>query len=143
MDKILYYLKKCIILCNEVTKEKGKPNIFKYLYTYLDYIMAFIFHGCLIRQYRYANFYKIKNCERKNIITYRRICKIYKLTNNPKFINILERKDKFNLHFSDFVHRKWLSCKNMTINDFCAIPQNHKYIIIKPLSGSMGGVSIS
>lgn len=139
MNQIAKYIRKCIVLCNEVTLEKGKPNIFKYLYTYYDYISAFIYHGCLIRQYRYAKFYKIKNCERKNTVTYRRICKIYKLTNNSNFINILEEKDKFNLHFKDFVNRKWISCKNMTIETLNALTQNTNNLIIKPLNGVEGG----
>ena len=67
------YFRKCIKLCNEVSDISNNNR----LYTYYDFLKSALLHGCLIRQYRYGGFYKMKGCERRAVITYPRMLKIY------------------------------------------------------------------
>lgn len=84
LSQITDYLKKCIKLCDEVSEMSGNLRI----YTYYDYLKSAIVHGCLIRQYRYASFYRMKGCDRRDTITYRRMLDIYNKCNDNIYIYI-------------------------------------------------------
>lgn len=133
------YFRKCIKLCNEVSDISNNIR----LYTYYDFLKSALLHGCLIRQYRYGGFYKIKGCERRAVITYPRMLKIYKKCNDPGYVHLLENKAEFNKHFASLINRIWIYSRDMSLQDLRDLCKQSSDIIIKPLNGVEGrGVSL-
>ena len=59
--------------------------------------------------------------------------------NNKEYIPLLEDKEKFNQYFCNYVHRKWIVSKSMTLKDFKELYVASNGLIVKPLSGTEGG----
>lgn len=80
----------------------------------------------------------LKGCERRKSMTYGRILKVYKLCNDKSVQHLLENKAHFNMHFSSVVNRKWLQVKDSTYDQFNALCEACRSLIIKPLDGVNG-----
>lgn len=115
--------------------EKGDGNIF---YLWYDFIKCSIIHGAIINHYTRGGLYKLKGCERKKSMTYRRILKAFSKMNSPEAIEILNNKHLFNAHFAPFVKRKWLYSKEMSFDKFNDLCEIAPYIIAKPEDGVEG-----
>ncbi len=141
MSKINFlrgYLQKCNGLLHEVHDRDKIPMAT----LWLDSVWALLRYGCTITHYTHGGFYKLRDFERKKVVTFRRFKQLQKL-NDPKFIPFLRDKDKFNVHFAQFVHRKWLKMSSTTLEKFEDFCQRHDKIVIKPLDGMEGrGVHI-
>lgn len=111
-----------------------------HLYFFIDYVLAYIRHGVLIKQYVHTDFYKYKNFERAKIFTYRRWEKLIGKMNSVDYIHFLENKVDFNNFFKDFVFRRWMYVKSMTekqlFNMLSNLPSG--YVIVKPINGWEG-----
>lgn len=111
---------------------------FKSVTTYVDYLGAFLIHGCLIDQYVNGKFYTFKNYDRKRIITQRRLEKIIGIANSADGIKLLEDKSQFNKHFSWCVKRAWLASESMTLEQFSQLCKANPILFIKPLEAYEG-----
>lgn len=134
MKQYFDYIKRAWIGCKGVSNITKMPT----LYHFIDYCCSVLFHGCLIRQYTIGQFYNKKYFERKNILTYFRILKIYKKFNSPDSIHILENKASFNKYFASFVKRQWLYVREASFEQFEYFINNINSIIIKPISAEEG-----
>ena len=129
------YIKKVFREISKLSKETGYSKT----YHLIDYSMALLRHGCLIRQYTIGNFWKLSNAERSKRLTYPRMCRLMKKYNNSKFIHYLNEKQDFNSYFKDFIHRDWLEVSKASYEVFYDFINRHKTIIIKPINGVEGG----
>lgn len=114
---------------------KGAGNI---IYLWYDFLKCSIAHGAIINHYTRGQLYKVKGCERRKSMTYRRILNTFSKLNNPEAIKILNNKHLFNAHFSPFVRRKWLYSQNMSLNEFSDLCDTNSVLIIKPEGGLEG-----
>lgn len=139
IKKIINYLKQCHQLCTKVAHLTGN-NIIYVLY---DYFIAFIKHGCLIKQYYYGKFYSLPRYMRKKAFTQRRLHKVIEKYNSNDYIHLLENKNEFNQYFKAYVNRKWVFSPQMTWKDFNKLFNEVSEIIIKPFDSQEGdGIEI-
>lgn len=129
IDSIFHYLKKL----NKQIKELHKQTGIHRIYLFFDYLWAYFRHGCLLKQYFVGEFYRKKEFERRQMLTYRRVWKIIDKYNDPESIHLLENKVDFNNYFSDFIHRKWVYSKEMTYSSFIDTAKSSNSIIVKPI----------
>lgn len=108
------------------------------LYLWLDYIYAFLFHGCLIKQYTIGGFYKIKRFKMKEVMTQKRLDTIIDKYNSWKQIPKLANKGTFNALFSPWVNRKWLLSKELSKDIFLDFVRVNKVFFVKPLDSQEG-----
>lgn len=148
---------KSIVMCGGGKKESSNPyfayvkKVFNWIDVLskevqvskirllLDYAGAFLYHGCLIRQYRIGGFWAKSNAVRNKCLTYPRMVKMMKKLNNPEYIHYLNIKVDFNKYFKDFVHRDWIYIKEVTEESFENFVKKYGCIIIKPVAGVEGG----
>ena len=135
MNIYFQYVKKVFRLLCVLSKEKDIPR----WYCFYDYFKSLLRYSCLIRQYVYGNFWKISEAQRKKVLTYRRICKLFDQLNQKSYIHFLENKNDFNSFFKDFVHRDWLYVTASSFEDFQKFIQKHHAVVVKPLRGVEGG----
>ena len=135
MNIYFQYIKKVFRLLSVLSKEKDIPR----WYCFYDYFKSLLRHSCLIRQYVYGNFWKISEAQRKKVLTYRRISKLFDQLNQKSYIHFLENKNDFNSFFKDFVHRDWLYVTASSFEDFQKFTQKHHVVVVKPLRGVEGG----
>lgn len=135
MNIYFQYIKKTFTLLNALSKEKSIPR----WYCFYDYFRSLLFHSCLIRQYVYGDFWKISGPQRKKVLTYRRICKLFDLLNQKSYIHFLENKSDFNSLFKDYVHRDWLYVTANSFEEFLKFAKKHHVLVVKPLRGVEGG----
>lgn len=128
------YIKKVVNLISELSEETG---ISKWCLL-CDYAGALIKHGCLIRHYRYGNFWKYSSLERKKILTYPRFVKLMNKMNDSTSVHYLEKKFEFNKHFASFVHRDWIYINEVSCDEFEKFVRKHSEVIIKPIGGQEG-----
>jgi len=126
------YLKKTHVMLKQLAKE-NEGGICLIFSLWSDYIWVALRHGCLIRQYVYGDFWRLRGFDRKRALTYRRICKIFRICNNPDYIHILESKRDFNRFYSQFVKRDWLYISDAGYDEFRCFMLRHDAVIIKPL----------
>lgn len=131
----LDYIKKVFRELKKLSKETG----YSPAYHLIDYSMALLRHGALIRQYTIGNFWRLSNAERSKRLTYPRMCKLMDKYNDSNYIHYLNNKQDFNNYFKDFIHRDWLYIKNSSFEDFFVFIERHQSIIIKPINGVEGG----
>lgn len=130
---IIGYIKKCYDYLDVIHKEDG----LSWPFLWIDSIWSFIVYGCTIRQYRFGHFYKLRHFERRRVVTTRKYFKLISI-NDKKSIHLLENKLNFNTYFSNFVHRKWLQSKSMSLNEFKSIYMSSNKIFVKPIDGTEG-----
>ncbi len=131
---ILYYLSDCNSKLRTLSK-KGEGNL---LYLWWDFLKCSIVHGAIINHYVRGGLYKLKGCERRKSMTYRRILKSFSKLNDAQSIQILNNKHLFNWHFAPFVKRKWLYSKDMNFESFSRLCDCCPALIIKPEDGVEG-----
>lgn len=135
MSPYIAYIQKTRNLLKELASTEKIPLFF----CYFDYLSALLFHRCLIRQYVYGNFWRYSHAQRKRVLTYHRICKLFKRLNKSAFIHLLNNKKEFNLYFKDFVKREWIYLPETSFGDFVTFAKRHKFCVVKPVCGVEGG----
>ena len=75
VKSLFNYLSKCNRRINELIKVNRRG----YFLIWIDYISAFVCHGCLIDHYVDGRFYMYSESVRKQIMTYRRLCKFIRI----------------------------------------------------------------
>ena len=109
-----------------------------FIYHWIDCIYCIIRFGCGPSQYLEGGFYKLRSFDRDKTYTKKRIDRIRKIYNNKDFERILSNKVEFNNLFSKYLKRKWIYCKNATVEDIKCFSDNVDGIIVKPNSMSKG-----
>ena len=124
------------VSCSHITQ----CSILWHLY---DIFISYIFHGCTFREYKVGEFYKLRNFERKKVVTYRRYKEIQHFFNAPDYIHFLANKVDFNKHFGAFIKRGWLYSRETNPSEMESFINRHKKIIVKPIDAKQGqGVHI-
>lgn len=131
---IFKYIKGCHIKLRDLS-QKGEGSL---LYLWFDFLSSAIVHGALINHYVRGGLYKLKGCERRKSMTYRRIVKAFAKMNETGSIKLLNNKHLFNAHFAPFVKRKWLYSKEMSFVEFSELCNSCSCLIIKPEDGVEG-----
>ena len=114
---VISYLKKCHKILNEL----GHREDISVLRLWVDSVWSYMYYGCTIRQYVDGGFYRYSPFEREKVFTCRKYFKFMGAVNDKSAICYLEDKSLFNRHFANFVHRRWLTSKGMTEEDFAAL----------------------
>lgn len=136
ISSILRYKNEIDTYRSKMAKEDKKPS-------FVDCLWSYIRYGCVLNHYLYGKFYNLPYSERKKAFTYRNWCRILPEANNSSEIHFLKNKADFNTLFSDFIHRDWLSCKDLNLDKFTTFIKEHKEIVIKPIDGLEGdGISL-
>lgn len=98
-------------------------------------VWAYLRHGATPQEYVCLGFAWLNSRGRKEYVTIRRNRKLDRILNNAEANKILWDKGLFNSHFSEFIHRKFLSVNNNTSDDdlqtfFNSLKENR--YIVKP-----------
>lgn len=138
IDQITEYISRSNRELSKIAR-KERTNV---VYLWYDFIKCSIIHGAIINHYCRGGLYKLKGCERRKSLTYRRILRLYDASNNKEGIAILNNKHLFNKHFAPFVKRKWLFSDEMDFDSFCNLCDSCPELIVKPEDGVEGaGIS--
>lgn len=116
-----------------VSKLSGKS----FFYHWIDCMYCVARYGCGASQY-YAGLYKLRSFDRDKTYTKYRSYKAMRIFNNPQFQYIYDDKVEFNRHFSNYVKRNWIYCKEATYDEINAFLIANIRIIVKPLNQSKG-----
>ena len=108
------------------------------LYFWMDALWANIRYGVTPNQYIGFRIFEKSGLERSEFYTHRQHKKFEQTLNDPQHYDTFWDKEKFNVAFSDFVHRDWLYCENATEEQVRAFLEHHKKIMVKPSSASSG-----
>lgn len=120
---------------NDESLNKGKLARF---FLFIDYIFAFIFHGCSITNYFVYGFYGMKHRERKKYVTWRRQKWIYKQCNEDKYGYLLRDKDYINTNFDKYLGRDWKISNKIDWEEFEDFASKNPSFIVKPIHGTEG-----
>ena len=131
---VFAYIKKCHNKLIDLSKQENVSIC----HLWWDSLCSYLRYGCTIRQYVDGNFFRYSSFERSKVLTCRKYYKLLEKTNDPSFTRYLEDKSLFNNLFSEFVHRKWVSSREMNENDFSIVCRQNKGIIVKPIEGMEG-----
>lgn len=138
----IQFVKNYLHKCNEKLLIAHKQDGVSMAWLWIDSIWSLMRYGCTVTEYVQSGFYKMRSFERKRIVTFSKFRRLLKM-NDPKYIQYLRDKDKFNKYFASFVHRDWLKASEMSFDDFFSFCQKHSQLVIKPLDGTEGhGVKI-
>lgn len=105
---------------------------------YCDCIKSRIIYGCALNHYIVGGFYKRSSLERRQIFTYRCWEKVVHSANDVNYIHFLKEKVDFNTYFHDYIGRKWLYAKDMTLGQFRIFCKEFGGAIVKPMDGLEG-----
>lgn len=134
LSRLITYLNK---VKNNINMLSRNEHINK-VWLYLDYIFAYIKHGCLINQYTKGHFYLNGEIIRSKAFTQRRLEKIIRISNDPNYVHYLINKNEFNIYFNEFIERSFLYSKTMTQSEFERIFNNNDAIFVKPIDAQEG-----
>lgn len=135
--KLSFYIDYFTRVKNELKALSLREGIFL-PYLYWDFAKASIVHGAILNHYVRGQLYKLKGCERRKSLTYRRILKTYERCNDKNYIPTLNNKHLFNAHFHNYVKRGWLYSQEMNFGDFNALCDRCSTLIVKPEDGVEG-----
>ena len=128
---------------NVKTKFMPSASWWRFFCLRTDYIISKIrYPGLDAMDYFRYEFYNFKHAKRKTFITEGYLAKMDKQFNGGeqrrKFAELLEQKSQFNEKFSEFINRKWISSKDVSLEDFTRFCEGLNKVIVKPLDGGMG-----
>ena len=122
------------------------PGKHTQLYYKLDYYVSKLFcPGLDSMDYFRYEFYNNSLDKKKTFITEGGIAAMDKKLNGrndqKKYRDILSDKSSFNIMFSEFINRNWVTSENLSFKDFRVFVLANKYVIVKPIDG-VGGAGI-
>ncbi|MGI6328767.1 MAG: sugar-transfer associated ATP-grasp domain-containing protein [Dethiobacteria bacterium] len=103
-----------------------------------DIIYCFIMHGSSLRDYFDYEFYKKRNYEKKQFVTWRRAQNYFKVLQNNTYVHKLNDKAEIYKNFSKYLGRKWIYIKNCSFEQFEIFCRKHRILIVKPHCSSLG-----
>ena len=106
----------------------GRP----YLLQLADVYKCVMLYGCGPSQYYDGKFYKLRSFERSKTYTKKRSHRMKSAFNQKEYLKICECKTNFNKYFADYVKRKWIYCKEATLEDLVLFIDRTEKIIVKP-----------
>ncbi len=112
--------------------KKNKVGIF------FDIINCGIKYQAGYMDYKLFEMYNLNKKQRKTIITRGINNSIVKKYNNPEYIKYFSNKLTFNKKFNKYLSREWMEVNKDNYEEFKEFVNNHKEIIVKPLSESCG-----
>ena len=127
-------LKESVKCARRVSTQTGKP----FLYHWIDCLKCIVLYGCSPLQYKEGGFFELRSFDRNKTYTKYRSFRIKRLFNNPDFESVLNNKVEFNKHFSKYVGRKWIYCREASQEELTDFLLSNKRIIVKPISLSKG-----
>ena len=115
-----------------VAKELNKETKIPYLSLFLDMCWSIFMHHATPNEYRMYRFYNKSHRARDMFLTGHRRRKLARQLNPEKHWAILDNKNEFNRHFSDFIGRQWLYAPDSSDEQIEEFLCKHKQIIVKP-----------
>ncbi len=116
-------------------KKSGKSRI--WLQT--DMLRCAVKYNAGYMDYKIAEMYKLKDSQRKTVITRGISNSIVRAMNDKEYWHYFDDKALFNQTFSEWIPRKWLKIDEQTDPDeLFQLYRNKKELIGKPLEGSSG-----
>lgn len=134
----LQFIKNQIFTSWGGVKELSKKTNRFPLLLMAELIYCYLRYGALPRQFIEGNFYNKRAFERKNILTYRKICNLYGQLNNVNDIHLVENKAHFNSHFKNYTKREWILSSEKTEKEIKDFIRKHGSVICKPLNECEG-----
>lgn len=127
-------LEESVRAAKMVSELTGSSSFFHWI----DCLYCNMRYGCSPTQYLYGGFYKMRSFDRKKTYTKGRGYRAKIFFNDPKFVNICSNKVEFNKFFSPFIGRRWLYCKDVSVEDLFSFITVIDRIIVKPTNLSQG-----
>ena len=116
-------------------KRSGKSRI----WLLCDMLKCAVKYNAGYMDYKIAQMYKLKDNQRKTVITRGISNDIVRRMNDKEYWHLFDDKATFNELFQQWIPRKWLRINDETSADeLFALYRNEKQLIGKPLEGSSG-----
>lgn len=135
---VLRHLKKSWPDSAQVKKHCPRNNRLK---IYFSLLYWFFFYGNDLNDYCTFRFWERTHKEKQSYISLRRNDRLRFALSTPEVYQLFLDKAKFNLRFSKYINRQWLTTDNATAKDIEDFIFRTKTIIAKPLS-DFGGRGI-
>lgn len=101
-------------------------------------VLSFIIHGSSLTDYFEYEFYKKRNLERKEFVTWRRALRYFRVLHNNNFIDKLYDKVDIYQTFAQYLKRDWIYVNNCSLNEFEVFCRYHLIVMVKPRRSSCG-----
>ena len=124
------YVLRAFQTCKEVHKLTGKSIV----YHLMDLLYCILRYGGSINQYIRGEFYRLRNFERKNVITPLWWVKTLKKCNRKEYIHFFLNKVDFNKRFASYQSHEWIYSKEIDFKTFCSFIDRHPEAIFKPIN---------
>lgn len=142
MSKFKYLFKRIINMNFDnffkTVKEIKKETKLPYLFVFFDVVLCGLKYQAGYLDYKYFEMYNLKTQQRKTILTRGINNEFIKKYNNPKFAEIFENKDQFNVKFKKFIKRDYMILNEDNEIEFNKFIKDKKEIIVKPTNGTHG-----
>lgn len=125
---------------NRLTKISINRNIsrFEKISLIMDVFWERLRYGTEIQDYFQYEFFKLKNRERRNYMTFTRLRETMRICNNPSKREVFDDKALFNSTFEEFICRDWLDVTTASYIEFKAFLQKHNSFFAKAKIGMFG-----
>ena len=104
----------------------------------IDVLWERLRYGTEIQDYFQYEFYKLKNRERRNYMTFSKLRYTMQVCNDPKKRDIFDNKALFNYKFGKHLCRDWLDLTTASFNQFLVFTKKHPEFFAKARSGMFG-----
>lgn len=104
----------------------------------VDILWERLRYGTELQDYFQYEFFKLKNCERRNYMTFSKLRYTMQICNDPQKREIFDDKVLFNQKFSKYLYRDWLDVTIASIDQFQNFIGEHPVFFAKARSGMFG-----
>lgn len=134
-------LKLFLDICKDAWKDSKtvvSEDLAKYrLLIFIDMLFSLLLFGADSADYRIFEFYNMNFRGRNAYITRIRNTKLRLWTSEEAF-ELFDNKGLFNIRFSKFISRGWISTKSKSSLDILDFINKYKTVIVKPSNGTWG-----
>lgn len=114
----------------------GKPS--ELVQMMVEWLYVFNIRGFYYYDYFDYELYNRKIEDAEKFMSRRYWTKVYRVSNNKKYTNILKDKQKFNKKFSKYVNRDFLNIQETSFEEFQEFIKKHPRFFGKPIEGTGG-----
>ena len=95
-------------------------------------------YGTELQDYFQYEFYRLKSCERRKYMTFKKLRYTMRVCNEPGKRALFDDKALFNQTFAAYIHRDWLDVTAASPEEFQAFTDRHPSFFAKARSGMFG-----
>ena len=133
--KILLGISKKALVNSRIMVEQNLAK--NQFFVLLDMFFSFLIFGADASNYRTFEFYKLNFRGRNAFITRIKNTK-FRLRTSEAAFDLFYNKSLFNLRYSAFIKRNWVSTRNNTSLEILDFINKYKTVIVKPDTGTWG-----